>query len=613
MKSVILFFAVTFCSPLLVAQTGPGGIGNTSSNALWLRADAGTSTTTNAAAVSSWGDGSGNANDVSQSTAVQQPTYRTNIMNGYPSILFDNNSTSGQNDFFSGADNSTLDNTNGLTIFTVTRPNSNSGNARSIVAKRTNVGVNQAYMFFYYTGNYMWTDIISNDNRFSTNPTAFTSGNNYLHTLLYDGTLSAPNRSKVYLASSLLVTATESGSTIPDYASPLIIGATHVGDNRAFDGYISEIIIFRVALTETQRIIVDNYLSAKYNIALSANDYYSMDTPANGNYDHEVAGIGRRLPTEYVDDAQGTSFVRISNPSALSNNEYLLWGHDNGSIVNNNTSDVDGTIIQSRLNRIWRVDETGDVGTVTLAFDVSTFTSVVGTDLRLLIDRDGDGFFDNDITPQTGSFSSGVVTFTNVDFQAGDRFTLGSVNALQTPLPVEMLYFDVEREKEFVRLNWTTASETNNDFFELQKSTDAQHWEVFGQVPGSGHSNIVRNYTSLDVHPAEGINYYRLRQQDFNGASEFSQVRAIQFENETQDGLLLYPNPGSGNVTLCGINNSEITGSLNVYSVDGKLIYSTCANRINKLDITISEWESGTYLFIFSQDQKSSQFLFIKE
>jgi hypothetical protein len=80
-----------------------------------------------------------------------------------------------------------------------------------------------------------------------------------------------------------------------------------------------------------------------------------------------------------------------------------MLGHDNTPISDTGSSDVDGTIIQPRLTRVWGVSESGEVGTVSLSIDYSGVGGYpVGASLRLLIDRDGDGFADNDITPISG-------------------------------------------------------------------------------------------------------------------------------------------------------------------------------------------------------------------
>lgn len=99
----------------LLAQTGPGGVDNSTNNVLWLRADAIISS--NNQPLDEWRDQSGNGNHVRQANPVQQPLFITNFMNGYPVVRFDNNNAANQNDFMWGDDDDSLDGTNGLTIF----------------------------------------------------------------------------------------------------------------------------------------------------------------------------------------------------------------------------------------------------------------------------------------------------------------------------------------------------------------------------------------------------------------------------------------------------------------------------------------------------------------
>ncbi|MDD2982248.1 MAG: hypothetical protein PHQ74_02560 [Crocinitomicaceae bacterium] len=84
---------ILFIPSLLFSQTGPGGVGNSSSNSLWLKANQGTSTTVNAAKITSWQDASGNGYTMSQSIEDKKPVYVTNSFNGYPSITFDKTGT----------------------------------------------------------------------------------------------------------------------------------------------------------------------------------------------------------------------------------------------------------------------------------------------------------------------------------------------------------------------------------------------------------------------------------------------------------------------------------------------------------------------------------------
>lgn len=556
------------------AQTGPGGVGNSANNAFWIRADLGTSTTTNGSPVSTWQDVSGNGNNISQTTGVQQPLYTATLMNGYPAVLFDNNSTAGQNDFMSAPDAANLDNTNGLTIFTVIRP-THLGSARSIIGKRTNVGVNQAYMFFFFTSNYLYADIVSNDNRFSTTPTAYAAGANYIFNLHYDGTLAAASRAKIYNGQTLVVTSTESASTIPDYNSPLIVGATHVGDNRAFSGYISEIIIYREALGLSERILVDNYLSAKYDIAIASNNVYTMDTPGNGNYDHDVAGIGRESATDLNTDGQGTGIVRVLNATGLGNNEYMMWGHDNDILQAINSTDIPAGV-DARVERVWRTSMSNkagtavDVGAVDMQWDLNGLGAVTASDLRLLVDTDNDGVF-ADETPISGAtdLGGGIYSFAGVGVLSDQRrFTIATINLIQTPLPVELVLFDaISDDTKTVDIFWQTKSEINSDFFEVEHSRDGLVWTVIAEEEGAGNSSAILDYRVVHQTPNAGANYYRLKQVDLDGAFAYSTIRFVSIANLN---YTLYPNPSYDSFTI-----SNAVGGftyLKVYNSMGQLV-----------------------------------------
>jgi hypothetical protein len=558
MKSVAKLFLslLVFCAHTeSFAQTGPGGVGNSANNAFWIRADLGTSTTTNGSPVSSWQDVSGNGNNISQTTAVQQPVYTASLMNGYPAVLFDNNSTAGQNDYFSGVDDPSLDNTNGLTIFTVVRQTNLAGAARSIIAKRTNVGVNQAYMFFFYTSDRIHTDIVSNDNRFMTPAPAFTTGTNYILNLHYDGTLAAGSRAKVYAGQTLLVTSTETAATIPDYNSPLIVGATHVGDNRAFGGYISEIIIYREALGLSERILVDNYLSAKYDIALASNNVYTMDTPGNGNYDHDVAGIGRESATDLNTDGQGTGIVRVLNATGLDNNEYMMWGHDNDVLQAINSTDIPAGI-DARVERVWRTSMSNkagtavDVGAVDMRWDLNGLGAVTASDLRLLVDTDNDGIF-ADETPIAGAsdLGGGIYSFAGVSALSDQRrFTIATINLIQTPLPVELVLFDAKSDdNKTVDVFWQTKSEVNSAFFEVEHSQDGNNWLTIATKDAAGNSSAILDYRIVHQTPGLGANYYRLKQVDLDGAVAYSEIRFVSISNLN---FTLYPNPSYNSFTI---------------------------------------------------------------
>jgi hypothetical protein len=586
------------------AQSGPAGVDNSTNNAFWVKADGGTSTKVDGNPLSSWTDESGNGNTVTAPSVAQQPIYRASFINGFPAIQFDNNSTAGQNDYLTAPDAPELDNSAGFTLFSVVRTNSTNSNARSIYSKRTNVGVNQAIMFFLFANNRLTLDVVTNNNRFDTNPTAVVAGSNTIATATYDGTLAAANRSKIYSGQTLLRTSTENDATMPDYASPLIIGATHVGDNRAFDGYIAEIIYYRRILNTTEKIVVDNYLSSKYDIGLSTNDFYAGDTPANGNFDREVAGIGQFSGSdnhqEFFPSVSGGIGMRYN--SGYDNGDYVFLGHN---LVTNagNTLDVNvtsGGPIDLRWERIWYIDvtNTGTGINTTLTFDISDggmgASVVVGatSDYKLLYRAVNSGAWT--IVANAASAAGDQITF-SYDFNSNAEdgfYTIGTLNQFSSPLPVTLVSFEGEPINNAVQLKWTTASELNNDYFELEHSADGINFTKFTSLNGAGNSNQQKNYSAFHENPVLGKNYYRLVQVDFDGTKSVEGRIVVEMlpENEIQ----IFPNPSHDIITIGQV--PEGVTAIRCYDAAGKLVLTKEIVAINSVQLTISSLAPGNYI-----------------
>lgn len=371
-------------------------------------------------------------------------------------------------------------------------------------------------------------------------------------------------------------------------------GQNESGPNFYFSGRIGEVIMYSKVTNAAQVILINNYLAAKYNFTLTLNDVYTMDNPGT-DFDHEVAGIGQASDGSYQRDSRGTGVVRMWNPKNLGNSEFMMWGHNNVAYNSSTTAvgtAVDGTIVQERLNRIWAIGETGDLGNVSISFDVSTLTSgtLLGSNLVLLIDRDGDGFADNDITPIVGSFSNNKVVFSGINFQNGDRFTLGNTNASR-PLPVKLVSFEATSQLGAVLLAWKTATEINNDFFQIERSTDAEHWIAIDKIKGAGNSNVPIRYQRHDNQPIQGVSYYRLKQQDFDGQIEYSSIVAVTYKSIAT--IQVFPNPSSGVFTVPQMRLTE--AQVQVFNSLGQKVYFTIsADRDTQ--ISLIDQPSGVYL-----------------
>ncbi|MES2779923.1 MAG: alkaline phosphatase PhoX [Bacteroidota bacterium] len=129
-----------------------------------------------------------------------------------------------------------------------------------------------------------------------------------------------------------------------------------------------------------------------------------------------------------------------------------------------------------------------------------------------------------------------------------NKYRLGTLAAL----PVEFAEFNARRNgKNNVLLNWATASETNNAYFEIQRSTDGKNFESINKVNGAGNSNILHSYTYEDANLQPRVYYYRLKQVDFNGAYAYSHTRTVNLTTENELSLnQVYPNPFSNELNI---------------------------------------------------------------
>jgi len=593
----ILIFKLVFIPLISLSQTGPGGVGNSLSNGLWLKAD--DINQADNTAVSAWNDASGNANNAVQPIIALQPNYyTTSALNNMPIVRLD-----GADDEMAVPDSPILDGTVGITFYAVIRPNNLDGVPRGILGKRvSNVeALNYAYTWFFHTSNRLALDVVTQNDRFDTGATTFPNGTNYILCWDFDSSLAFGLRSGIRNGSTTILRSSETSNVLPNSNQDLAIGALNVGYGDYLGADYAEIIHYNYAIDTVDHILVQNYLSAKYNIVISANDLYDEDDVANGNYDFDVAGIGQISATEVNNDAQGSGIVRILNPVGLGDDEFLIWGHDNGIQQGTETTDVPVSV-QARFDRVWRVSEVNslgtavDVGAIDIRFDLSGLGSVTASDLRLLVDTDNDGVFSDEI-PISGAtnVSGAIYQFSGVTAIANNlRFTLGTINSSQTPLPIELIGFTaVTINNKYVKLNWQTASEMNNDYFTIERSIDGVTWEELYEVDGVGNSSKLLNYSSIDTNPYQGVSYYRLKQTDFNGQFEFSEIRNVNIKNE---GIKIFPNPTENQITVSGSSiELEQVKIYNTLGRDVTIFTKQINNSESILIINLSDLSEGMY------------------
>lgn len=161
-------------------------------------------------------------------------------------------------------------------------------------------------------------------------------------------------------------------------------------------------------------------------------------------------------------------------------------------------------------------------------------------------------------------------------------------------LPVELVAFSASPVEDFVRLNWTTMSEINNDRFEVYRSIDGETLELVGEVDGKGNSSSQEEYTLLDTAPYFGVSYYRLKQIDFDGKYAWSDFVSVEiFESEDLQ-LKLYPNPLSSNIFQIHCNHSCEDMKVEVLNASGQRIPATFSSNTKTIEVK-AELAKGLY------------------
>lgn len=265
-------------------------------------------------------------------------------------------------------------------------------------------------------------------------------------------------------------------------------GLMHDGNssNSFYSGSISEVINFQNApITPVRQKLVLSYLSAKYSISMT-DAMHNITFPSDfRGYSAGIGGLG--VKGDHL-DAKGPGFVRINNARDADSTEYLFWTPNTASITDSITTQLPGGI-PSRIAKVYKVAESGEVGTVSVSFDLSRLdlSNKTVNDFELLIHNNTDP---NDFTGATRHIigrTMGVssVSFTNVDLNDGDYFSL----SLQPGSCIEGLW----------------VGDVNNDW------NDPNNWDC-GVVPTSTTDVVipagVPNFPILNagvVYPAADI------------------------------------------------------------------------------------------------------------
>ena len=349
-------------------------------------------------------------------------------------------------------------------------------------------------------------------------------------------------------------------------ATGFLIGAPYNGTtlNQLWTGYISELNVYSSALSATRRSLLETTQASYYGTTISNSVYTG---PAA--YRLFVNGIGYSSASDNVTTTAQS--VGLGFTSGTTASDYLK---DNGDYITAGTSCISAALstadlpgsVNTRWQNDWyiyKTDVSNNGGMIQLYFDYVDY-GIGGTPSSSLyyelLSRSGtSGTYT--IIPGTYILSGSKVIFTvQASNVASGYYTLGTSTV---PLPVELLSFTAASNGKEVDLKWSTASETNNNYFTIEKSKDGIQFTTLTQVAGAGNSTVAKTYSASDAQPYSGVSYYRLKQTDYDGRASYSSIQTILFEGSVEQNIRLYPSPLSkGNQSLTiqfeGYRNQEV-------------------------------------------------------
>lgn len=182
------------------------------------------------------------------------------------------------------------------------------------------------------------------------------------------------------------------------------------------------------------------------------------------------------------------------------------------------------------------------------------------------------------------------------------------------PLPVELVAFTAVPQTNDVLLTWSTATEINNDQFQVQRSIDGQHFHDLATIPGQGTTSSPHQYTYLDRRPGPGQWYYRLRQVDLDGQATFSPVVTVQVKSESAVSRV-YPNPvGGQTITVQRQSPVESEVHVDIIGLDQMVVKQHRLHQrkgANLWEIVLPDIQPGVYLLRLVDDQQTEVIYFM--
>jgi hypothetical protein len=348
---------------------------------------------------------------------------------------------------------------------------------------------------------------------------------------------------------------------------------------------------------EDETIFIQGNIRAITHEIVYEND---ADTRTGLNISH-VEGFVRKIGNDAFTFPVGTNGIyapiSISSPANITDEFVASYYDTSADEAGYNTSERDPSLVTLSTCEYWILDREAGNSPVAVAlayeYDRSCGTPEPA-DLRIAR-WDGTMWQNHGYSSHQGDSLAGVVRSSG-EIAEFSPFTFAS-GSINNPLPIELILFDANASDRVVLIDWTTATEINNDFFTVERSSDGVYFERVGFVNGNGNSSEELSYSFIDAEPLSGISYYRLKQTDFDGQFETYPMVAVKIEEPIN--LTIYPNPAVEKVTVQAVGRGEkLIRLINFSGVE--IASKSTSNQV--LEFDLSKFIAGIYVVEVSNE-----------
>ncbi len=351
-------------------------------------------------------------------------------------------------------------------------------------------------------------------------------------------------------------------------------------------------------------VIAGSFISARFKITPDAggtgqiSNSSKVGLPVTGllgtSLDASPLTLFRIGNNAYSRSFEGVSSEVICYISPVTNADAnKILSYQNSSFVQAPPISNAATVIKNNgFTASWAAPS-GGVSSSTYTYTLQYSTTADFSSGNVLVANIANTVFNRGITGLSSNTSYYYRVLINIPGTTGGDSGWSAVKSVTTMsvLPISLTNFDVEKTSNGALLNWKTASETNNKYFELERSIDGKLFTSIGTVDGAGNSFFSLSYTFIDKAPASGLNYYRLKQVDFDGNSTTFSPLVLDYKL-TENSSFVYPNPAENTLNLnLGSIGGKIT--IRIVSISGIVVKQL---TYNNEPLNISNLSPGTFM-----------------